>query len=159
MSVCKMRKLKNFIKKIIPGGFLNLRRNIRSIFVRIETLERNQLSLLRERYGAESKSDLNSKEFKIYSQNGEDGVLEKIFEVLNITKGTFVNAGCDDIHDHSNVRRLISNYGWDGLFIEPNGDMLTRGRENLENDDRITDGEFEFHHGFLSVNEDDERKL
>ena len=92
-----------------------------------------------------------------YSQNGEDGVLEKIFEVLNITKGTFVNAGCDDIHDHSNVRRLISKRGWDGLFIEPNGDMLTRGRENLENDDRITDGEFEFHHGFLSVNKDDER--
>jgi hypothetical protein len=73
-----------------------------------------------------------------YSQNGEDGVLEKIFEVLNITKGTFVNAGCDDIHDHSNVRRLISNYGWNGLFIEPNGDMLTKGRENLVNDERIT---------------------
>ena len=92
-----------------------------------------------------------------YSQNGEDGVLEKIFEVLNITKGTFVNAGCDDINDHSNVRRLISHYGWDGLFIEPNGRMLKNGRENLENDDRITDGEFEFHHGFLSVNKDDER--
>jgi len=91
-----------------------------------------------------------------YSQNGEDGVLEKLFEVLNITNGTFVNAGCDDIHDHSNVRRLITN-GWDGLFIEPNGDMLLQGRENLENDDRIKDGEFQFHHGFLSVNEDDER--
>ena len=91
-----------------------------------------------------------------YSQNGEDGVLDKIFEVLNITKGTFINAGCDDIHDHSNVRRLITN-GWDGLFIEPNGGMLKKGQENLENDDRITDGEFEFHHGFLSVNKDDER--
>lgn len=92
-----------------------------------------------------------------YSQNGEDGVLEKIFEVLNINKGTFVNAGCDDIHDHSNVRRLISNYGWDGLFIEPSGDMLIKGRENLENDNRITDGEFQFHHGFLSVNKNNER--
>ena len=69
-----------------------------------------------------------------YSQNGEDGVLEKLFEVLNITNGTFVNAGCDDIHDHSNVRRLITN-GWDGLFIEPNGDMLLQGRDNLEEDD------------------------
>ena len=49
-----MRKLKNFIKKLTPEGFINLRRKIRSIFVRIETLERNQLSLLRERYGAES---------------------------------------------------------------------------------------------------------
>ena len=91
-----------------------------------------------------------------YSQNGEDGVLEKLFEVLNITNGTFVNAGCDDIHDHSNVRRLITN-GWDGLFIEPNGDMLLQGRDNLEEDDRISDGEFHFHNGYLSVNKDDER--
>ena len=90
-----------------------------------------------------------------YSQNGEDGVLEKLFEVLNITNGTFVNAGCDDIHDHSNVRRLITN-GWDGLFIEPNGDMLLQGRDNLEEDDRISDGEFHFHNGYLSVNKDDE---
>ena len=92
-----------------------------------------------------------------YSQNGEDGVLEKIFDVLNISKGTFVNAGCDDIYDHSNVRRLISHYGWDGLFIEPNGEMLEQGRDNLENDGRVTDGEFHFHNGFLSVNKDDER--
>ena len=69
-----------------------------------------------------------------YSQNGEDGVLEKIFEILNISKGTFVNAGCDDINDHSNVRRLVSHYGWVGLFIEPSRALLENGRENLEKD-------------------------
>ena len=31
-----------------------------------------------------------------YSQNGEEGVLEKIFSTLDITNGVFVNAGCDD---------------------------------------------------------------
>jgi len=92
-----------------------------------------------------------------YSQNGEDGILEKIFEELTITKGTFINAGADDINDHSNVRRLISFYGWDGLFIEPNRDMLEKGRKNLEKDNRIKDGEFDFHIGFLSTNSDEER--
>ena len=71
--------------------------------------------------------------YNYYSQNGEDGVLEKIFEILDIKKGTFVNGGCDDIHDHSNVRRLVSTYGWDGLFIEPNEKMLSEGKENLKN--------------------------
>ena len=95
--------------------------------------------------------------YNYYSQNGEDGVLEKIFEILDIKKGTFVNGGCDDIHDHSNVRRLVSTYGWDGLFIEPNGSMLSVGKENLENDERINNTDFNFHNGFLSINNDDER--
>tara|TARA_B100002019_G_scaffold293319_1_gene320091 strand:+ start:19260 stop:20075 length:816 start_codon:yes stop_codon:yes gene_type:complete len=91
-----------------------------------------------------------------YSQNGEDGVLEKIFETLDIQKGTFVNAGCDDIHDHSNVRRLVSTHGWNGLFIEPNEEMLFQGKLNLQQDERIKDWDFKFHNSFLSVNDDDE---
>lgn len=92
-----------------------------------------------------------------YSQNGEEGVLEKIFETLNIRNGLFVNAGADDINDHSNVRRLISFYGWDGLFIEPNGEMLKKGRENLSSDERINNAEFDFHIGFLSTNKNEEK--
>ena len=41
-----------------------------------------------------------------YSQNGEEGVLEKIFGILNITNGVFVNAGCDDIQ----YRKRYKNY-------------------------------------------------
>lgn len=93
-----------------------------------------------------------------YSQNGEDGVLEKIFETLNITKGKFINCGSDDIHDHSNVRRLISLKGWEqGLFIEPNSKYLIKGKENLENDKRIIDKTgFKYHNGYVSVNKNEE---
>ena len=51
----------------------------------------------------------------------------------------------------------MSTYGWDGLFIEPNGSMLSVGKENLENDERINNRDFNFHNGFLSINNDDER--
>ena len=93
-----------------------------------------------------------------YSQNGEEGVLEKIFGILNITNGVFVNAGCDDIHDHSNVRRLISSHSWNkGLFIEPNTLYLNKGIENIENDTRITNkDEFRYHNSYISVNQDNE---
>ena len=93
-----------------------------------------------------------------YSQNGEEGVLEKIFETLEINKGIFVNAGCDDINDHSNVRRLISLYGWYGLFIEPNTPWLNKGFENIQKDQRIKDKNvFQYHNGFLSINKDEEK--
>jgi len=92
-----------------------------------------------------------------YGQNGEEGILEKIFETLNITNGLFVNAGADDINDHSTVRRLINVDNWGGLFIEPNGEMLQNGRENLSSDNRITSAEFDFYIGFLSTNKDEEK--
>lgn len=104
----------------------------------------------------------NSDESKItdfynyYSQNGEDGVLEKIFDVLNIKMGVFVNGGCDDIYDHSNVRRLVSKYNWNGLFIEPDNKLLSAGKDNLDSDSRIVNGDFYFHNSFLSVNNDNE---
>ena len=96
-----------------------------------------------------------------YSQNGEDGVLEKIFDVLDIKEGTFINGGCDDIYDHSNVRRLVSLFGWRGLFIEPNLKMLEQGRNYLLNDERITTSgseiKYHFHCGLLSQNKESER--
>ena len=93
-----------------------------------------------------------------YSQNGEEGVLAKIFDTLDISKGIFVNAGCDDINDHSNVRRLVSLFGWTGLFIEPNTPWLDAGHKNIENDTRIIDkNAFLYHNGFLSINSEDEK--
>ena len=104
------------------------------------------------------KDDTSTNDYiNSYSQNGEEGVLEKIFETLNITKGEFVNAGADDINDHSNVRKLISFHNWGGLFIEPNESMLQQGRDNLSKDDRISNAEFNFHTGFVSTKTDDEK--
>lgn len=93
-----------------------------------------------------------------YSQNGEEGVLEKIFNTLGVSKGLFINCGCDDINDHSNVRRLISLFGWKGLFIEPNTPCLNKGIENIQNDIRIKNKNmFQYHNGYLSINKEDEK--
>ena len=92
-----------------------------------------------------------------FSQNGEEGVLEKIFNTLGVEKGTFINGGCDDINDHSNVRRLISFFGWNGLFIEPNTPWLDQGIKNIEKDYRIKNKDvFQYHNGYLSVNKEEE---
>ena len=122
-----MRKLKNFIKRLTPEGFINLRRKIRNIFVRIETLERNQLSLLRERYGVKSKSDLNSKEFKVYSQNGEDGVLLYIFSKIGIKNKKVVEIGVEEGKE-CNSANLVINFGWQGLLVEADLDEVLKAR-------------------------------
>lgn len=52
------------------------------------------------------------------SQNGEDGILEKIFEILNISKGWCVELGAWDGKKYSNTYHLIQNHGWSGVLIE-----------------------------------------
>lgn len=53
----------------------------------------------------------------VYSQNGEDGILEYIFNKLNIDKGTFIEFGAWDGKHLSNTFNLF-NKNWDGIYIE-----------------------------------------
>jgi len=53
----------------------------------------------------------------IYSQNGEDGIIEEIFKRLQIQKGRFVEFGAWDGKHLSNSYKLFEE-GWSGIFIE-----------------------------------------
>jgi hypothetical protein len=54
----------------------------------------------------------------VYSQNGEDGVLEELLRRLEIDGGTCVEFGAWDGRHLSNTYRLVKEYGWRGLYIE-----------------------------------------
>ena len=54
----------------------------------------------------------------IYSQNGEDGILEQLIKELGITQGTFCEFGASDGIKSSNTYNLIRNYNFSGLAIE-----------------------------------------
>jgi len=54
----------------------------------------------------------------VFSQNGEDGVIEYILDKLNITSGTCCEFGAWDGKHLSNTFNLIKNKEWKGLYIE-----------------------------------------
>ncbi len=56
----------------------------------------------------------------IYSQNGEDGILEQILKELEIKNGTFCEFGASDGLTSSNTYNLIKNYNFSGVAIELN---------------------------------------
>src|SRR6476619_6608819 len=63
--------------------------------------------------------NLSDFERKVYSQNGEDGLLEKAFEVLGIlTEGTFVEFGIETKNEY-NARYFKEKFGWNGILIDP----------------------------------------
>lgn len=83
-----------------------------------EWLSGNALSRL-------SQSSLNRYYHNVYSQCGEDGIIEEIFRRLNIEKGFFVEFGAADGIWLSNTRSLWEK-GWVGVMIEANLDSFNK---------------------------------
>jgi hypothetical protein len=62
--------------------------------------------------------DLRSFERKVFSQHGEDGVIERIFEIIEPGPKFCVEFGAYDGINNSNMRNLILNHGWSSFQIE-----------------------------------------
>jgi len=66
----------------------------------------------------------------VYSQFGEDGIIEEIFRRLNITNGKACEFGAADGYWLSNTRKLIDE-GWTSVQLEANrGQFVTEYNVN-----------------------------
>ncbi|MDT0201319.1 hypothetical protein [Nocardioides sp. AE5] len=65
--------------------------------------------------------DLTPHEFKVFSQNGEDGVIVEIFNRIGVTNRFFVEFGIQTGVE-GNCVLLADVLGWSGLFIEADRD-------------------------------------
>jgi len=62
--------------------------------------------------------DLSLYEKRLISQNGEDGVLQKIFKEIGTTNKYYVEFGAGDGHFCSNTKYFKEKYGWTGLLMD-----------------------------------------
>jgi hypothetical protein len=65
-----------------------------------------------------------------YSQAGEDGILEKLFQTLGIKNGQFCEFGASDGISYCNTRKLREE-GWSGVLIEGDPLYSERIKQNL----------------------------
>jgi hypothetical protein len=82
--------------------------------------------------------DLDAAERKGFSQFGEEGVLEKIFEIIPPTTRYAVEFGAYDGIVNSNTRNLILNHGWGSLQIEGHPARAQRLQRLYANDPTVT---------------------
>ena len=69
------------------------------------------------RVRSERYENLADAEFRIFSQFGEDGIIQYLVGKVPIEHETFVEFGVDDYRE-SNTRFLLSNDNWRGLILD-----------------------------------------
>ena len=68
----------------------------------------------------------------VYSQNGEDGIIQEICQRLDIKYGTFIEFGAWDGIHLSNCRNLVDQH-WSGIFIESDPQKFKDLQRNYKN--------------------------
>ena len=63
------------------------------------------------------KADLITQEYKVYSQGGEDGLIQFLLSHVKIQNDVFVEFGVES-YVESNTRFLLVNNNWSGLVID-----------------------------------------
>lgn len=76
-------------------------------------------SLIRELRRTETYDDIRDAEFKVFSQFGDDGIVQYLIHATHIrsSEETFIEFGVED-YTESNTRFLLMNDNWTGLVID-----------------------------------------
>ncbi len=95
-------------------------------------------TILKQRYPSIAvdpgyKLKINAFEDKLYSQNGEDGILLCIFSTIGVTNRQFVEFGIGDGRE-CNTANLALNFGWRGLLMDGSEEYIARAKHYYKNE-------------------------
>jgi hypothetical protein len=96
---------------------------------RLDEIKINQgimLSLLNE---GKTTTNLKAYEFKVFSQWGEDGIIQHLTKSIEIKHKTFIEFGVEDFLE-SNCRFLLMKDDWRGLVIDGSNSNVQRIRNS-----------------------------
>lgn len=79
----------------------------------------------------EGSVNLQEREFRVFSQWGEDGIIQFLCEVVPIPRKVFVEFGVES-YDEANTRFLLVNNNWAGLVIDGDAAQVARIRQQPE---------------------------
>ncbi len=109
--------------------FRSFRRRLRRsllpprLLVDIEAIRLTQGKILAELNRSRSLHPLSLSEFGVFSQWGEDGILQRLIAELTIEHPTFIEFGVEDFVE-SNCRFLMMNNNWRGFVIDSSPEKI-----------------------------------
>jgi hypothetical protein len=81
-------------------------------------------SLLSKQQYAMTSKNMNDYEFKIFSQFGDDGIIQYLIKQIAIENNTFIEFGVENFLE-SNTRFLLFNDNWSGFVMDGSEEAMT----------------------------------
>lgn len=78
----------------------------------------------------ESNFSLSDKEFRVYSQWGDDGIIQFLVSKLNVKNSKFIEFGVADYYE-SNTHFLLCNNNWSGYVIDGSSENIDTLKSSL----------------------------
>ncbi len=113
-----------FIKSIFLKPYISIKQKLDSILLsmshvlaKLETIQEALGRVESRQYDGLSSNKINDYEFKVYSQWGEDGIIQYLIKNIEMPRKIFVEFGVEN-YTECNTRFLLVNNNWSGLIIE-----------------------------------------
>lgn len=101
----------------------HLRRLSVSVDERLDLIQASLGRIEARQTAALTAGDIAGTEFKVWSQWGEDGIIEHLARHVPIDRDVFVEFGVQDYRE-SNTRFLLTNRNWSGLVIDGSSENI-----------------------------------
>lgn len=102
--------------------FFSIIFNINQRFDEIKINQGLILSILNKN---KNTNNINDYEFKVFSQWGEDGIIQHLIQTIEIKNKTFIEFGVEDFFE-SNCRFLLLKDDWKGFVIDGSNSNIQR---------------------------------
>ena len=96
---------------------------------RADEIKFNQGLILSELQAHKASTDLRDHEFKVFSQWGEDGIIQYLVRNVDIRNRTFIEFGVEDFFE-ANCRFLMMKDCWSGFVIDGSRANMARLRRS-----------------------------
>ena len=113
------KKIDNYLSKIVNRSLEKLH------------FQNGCSTLNLSRYNYKNVKKIIETDLKIYSQNGEDGIIDYLLFSLNIEKPKFIEIGVGD-YSESNTRFFFERTSGDGLIIDIIDDLEKKVKEKVK---------------------------
>jgi len=95
----------------------------------LDEIKINQGRILSTLNANKKNAALNDYEFKVFSQWGEDGIIQHLIQSLDIKNKTFIEFGVEDFTE-SNCRFLLMKDNWRGFVIDGSQNNISKIKQS-----------------------------
>lgn len=119
------KRAKSIVKKTksIISVVQNIQTNLTYIRLALGRIEIRQIT------DQVLSNDIGQHEFKVFSQWGEDGIIQYLIRQISIENKLFVEFGVED-YTEANTRFLLQNDNWSGLIIDGSDEKIAQVKKS-----------------------------